>query len=283
MKINSMLCIRKILLFLIISVISFSSSAQNIIPENTEDSIIECVEIVYDALITDRPDATESPTAMPKGFIQVETGAFYESFEENNFKTEDFTLNTMLVRYGLLDNLELRLGYNYTDSKTKFNGNEITLVTSFSPILLGFKTTISKENGVIPEIGFLGHLNLPFSVKKELSPENTGVDFRFSFAHTLSEKSSLAYNLGAAWENDNPEAAYLYTIAYGYSLTDKLGAYVELYGDFPENNKANHLWDAGFTYLISNNVQLDATVGSSITKGQDILLSAGFSFRIPKS
>lgn len=234
-------------------------------------------------LITDRPDATESPTAVAKRFLQVETGAFYESFEDNNFRTEDFTLNTMLVRYGLLDNLELRLGYNYTDSKTRFDGDEIASVTSFSPLLLGFKTTIAKENGAMPEIGFLGHLNLPFSVKKELRPENTGVDFRFSFAHTLNEKSSLSYNIGAAWENDNPEAAYLYTIAYGYSLTNKIGAYIEFYGDFPENNKANHFWDAGLTYLISNNVQFDVTVGSSITKGQDILVSTGVSFRIPKS
>jgi len=234
------------------------------------------------ALITDRPDATESPTAVGKGFIQIETGAFYESFEDNNFKIENFTLNTMLVRYGLLDNLELRLGYDYTDSKLKFNGNVMESLTSFSPLLLGFKTTIAKEKGAMPEIGFLGHLNLPFSVNKQLRPKNTGIDFRFSFAHTLSEKSSLSYNIGAQWENDNPEAAYLYTLAYGYSLTKKIGAYVELYGDFPENNKANHLWDAGLTYLISNNIQLDATVGSSITKGQDFLLSAGVSFRIPK-
>lgn len=240
-------------------------------------------EQTLDALITDRPDATESPTAVAKGFLQIETGAFYESFEENNIKNEDFTYNTMLVRYGLLDNLELRLGYNYTDSKTKFNGSEIGSVTSFSPLLFGFKTTIAKENGGMPEIGFLGHLNLPFSVNKDIRPKNTGVDFRFSFAHTLNEKSSLSYNIGAAWENDNPEAAYLYTIAYGYSLTEKIGAYFELYGNFPENNKANHLWDAGLTYLISNNFQLDATVGSSLTKGQNVLISAGFSFRIPKS
>ncbi|MEJ6791629.1 MAG: transporter [Lacinutrix sp.] len=234
-------------------------------------------------LITDRPDATESPTAIPKGFLQFETGAFYESFEENNIKTEDFTYNTMLVRYGLLDNFELRLGYNFTDSKTKFNGTEITSATSFSPLLLGFKTTIVEENGVIPEIGFLGHLNLPFLVNNDIRPENTGVDFRFSFAHTLNENSSLSYNLGAAWENDSSEAAYIYSLAYGHSLTNKLGAYIEVYGDAPENKKANHLWDVGFTYLVSNNFQLDATVGSSITKGQDILISAGFSFRIPKS
>ena len=63
------------------------------------------------ALITDRPDATESPTAIPKGYLQVETGSFFESFEKSNIKTESFTFNTTLLRLGLLDNLELRIGW----------------------------------------------------------------------------------------------------------------------------------------------------------------------------
>lgn len=232
-------------------------------------------------LITDRPDATEAPSVVQKNYIQVETGAFYESFEDKGFKTEDFTYNTTLIRYGLLDNLELRLGWNLTDSKTFLNNQEASQISSFSPLLLGVKIAITEEKGALPEIGFIGHLNLPFSVKQAIRPQTTGVDFRFSFAHTLSDRSSFSYNLGAAWGNDSPEANYLYTMAYGYSITEKFGAYAELYGDFPENNKANHLWDAGITYLLSNNVQLDATVGSSITKGQDILLSAGISFRLP--
>ena len=46
-----------------------------------------------EALITDRPDATESPNVMPKGVLQVETGAFYESFEDNDIKSENFTVD----------------------------------------------------------------------------------------------------------------------------------------------------------------------------------------------
>ncbi|MCK7589621.1 transporter [Subsaxibacter sp. CAU 1640] len=234
------------------------------------------------ALITDRPDATESPTAMPKGFLQVETGSFYETFEDNSIKTESYTYNTTLLRYGLLKNLELRVGWDFVEGKTKVDGTTLDDVTSgFSPLLLGFKTTIVEEQGCMPEIGFLGHLFLPFTAGTDYKPETTGVDFRFSFAHTLSENSSLSYNLGAAWGDDSSEASYIYTLAYGHSLTEKLGIYGELYGDFPENSKANHLWDAGFTYLVNNNLQLDATVGTSITKGQDLLLSAGLSFRIP--
>ncbi|WOD44791.1 transporter [Hwangdonia lutea] len=235
-------------------------------------------------LITDRPDQTESPNVVPKRFLQVETGTSYESFKTNNIKTEDFTFNTTLVRYGLLDNLELRLGWDFVEGKTKINGNTLNNISSgFNPLLLGVKTSIAKENGCFPEIGLLGHLYLPFTASTDYKPETTGVDFRLAFAHTLSENTSLSYNLGAAWGNDSPEASYVYTIAFGQSITNKLGAYAELYGDLPENSKANHLWDAGLTYLINNNVQLDATVGSSITKGQDILISAGVSFRIPSN
>lgn len=235
------------------------------------------------SLITDRPDQTESPNAMPKGFLQIETGLAFETFEDNNIKTENNTLNTTLIRYGLLDNLELRLGWDFVEGKTKVNNNTLDNVSNgFSPLLFGFKTGITKENGCLPEIGFLGHLSLPFLASTDYKPETTGVDFRFSFAHTLNDKSGLAYNIGAAWGNDSPEAAYIYTLVYGYSISDKLGTFIELYGDFPEDNKANHLWDFGFTYLISTNFQLDMSVGTSITKGQDLMIGAGISYRIPK-
>ena len=234
------------------------------------------------ALITDRPDATESPNVIPVGYLQVETGAFYESFEDQGIKTEDLTLNTTLLRFGLLKNLELRLGWDFVEGKTKIDGNTLDNVTSgLSPLLLGIKIPVAKENGCWPEIGFLGHLYLTFSAGSDYKTENTGVDFRFSFAHTLSENSSLAYNLGAQWRDDSPEAAYIYTIAYGHSISEKFGVYFELYGDLSENSMANHYWDAGMTYLISNNVQLDATVGTSFTEGQDLLISGGASFRLP--
>ncbi len=233
-------------------------------------------------LITDRPDATESPNTVPAGYIQVETGAFFESFEEGFTKTESFTYNTTLVRFGLLDNLEFRLGWDFVEGATHINGNKLNDVTSgFNPLLFGAKVNIASEHGCFPEIGLLGHLYLPFTAGRDYKPETTGVDFRFSFAHTLSENASLSYNLGAQWGDDSPEAAYVYTIAYGLGITEKLGAYAELYGDLPENQSANHFWDAGLTYLISDSVQLDATVGTSITDGQDILLSGGVSFRIP--
>ena len=246
-------------------------------------SIFAQEESVLSDLITDRPDQTESPTTISKGFLQIETGSYYESFKENNIKYEAYTYNTTLLRFGLLNNLELRMETEFVEGRIKVDGHTLDNVTSgLQPLKFGFKTTIAPENGWMPEIGFLGQLYLPFAASTDYKTETTGVEFRFAFEHTLSEKSSIGYNIGADWLDDSAEASYIYTLSYGLDLTERLGIFAEVYGNLPENSKSYHYWDAGLTYIISPNVQLDASVGTSITKGQDLLISAGLSFRIPK-
>lgn len=233
-------------------------------------------------IVTDRPDATEAPTLVPKGYLQVETGGLYESLDDNNVKLERTVYNTNLLRYGLLDNMELRIGWDLETQKTKVGSLAVTEeINGFSPLLLGVKVGIAEEKSGAPEIGLIGHLFLPFTASKDFKPQTTGADFRFAFSHTLSGKSNLSYNVGAQWGDDSPELAYIYTIAFGHSITEKFGFYVELYGDLPENTTANHFFDTGITYLLQHNIQLDATIGKGITDDQDILLSAGVSFRVP--
>ncbi len=234
------------------------------------------------ALVTDRPDATESANTVRKGFLQIETGGFYTESEDNDLKTKEITYNTTLLRYGLLDNFELRLGLDYRNTEFESNGErQGDDLNGTSPLLLGAKIGIAQEKGWMPKIALLGHLTLPFTAGSDYIPENTGIDFRFAFDHTLSDRSGIAYNVGAKLSPENPELAYIYTISYGYDLFDKVGFYAELYGDFPEDSKANHLWDAGLTYLANDDFQFDITVGTGITSDiQNILLSAGLSYRI---
>ena len=210
---------------------------------------------VSEDLIADRPDQTESPSLVSKGSIQIETGFFYENLENQNLKEKIYGYNTSLLRYGLLDNLELRLGFDYLETKTELNSLKFgNRDAGFSPLLVGVKVGIAKEKGLLPEIGLLGHLNLPFSVSKEIRPETTGVDFRFSFSHTLTENSGISYNLGAAWGEDSPQASYLYTLVYGYDINEKFGLYLEVYGDLPEDDSSDHFWDAGITYKLKKNL-----------------------------
>lgn len=233
-------------------------------------------------LITDRPDATEASRVVPKGALQIETGGLYTTFEENGITTDTYVFNTALLRYGILENFELRLGWNIMEERTKDETLDIeTIASGMSPLLAGMKVQITDENGWVPEIALIAHLFFPFTAGEDFRPETTGADFRFSGSHTIDEKSSIGYNIGAEWGDDSPEIAYIYTLAYGRSITHNTGFYLEVYGDFPEDSSANHYWDAGVTWLPIPNLQFDATVGSGITEGQDLLLSAGVSYRIP--
>lgn len=209
-------------------------------------------------LITDRPDATESPNTVPLHNFQIETGFYYESFKNE----ETLGYNTTLLRFGILNNLEFRVGWDFEEKTSQGITDK---KSGFSPLLLGAKVAIANENGFLPQIGLLGHLYLPFSASHDYRPEATGVDFRFAFSHTLSEKSSLSYNLGAEWDGNSAAPVYIYSVSYGYSITNTLAAYAEIYGDIPENNRAAHYWDIGLTYLVKNNIQLDATLGKSFT------------------
>ena len=266
MKINSILIV-----FLFLSIGLFAQENNSILDESIP------------GMITDRPDATESPKTVPFKMFQIETGGLYSSNKDQGVKTVLLNFNNTLLRYGLSDRFELRLAWSISETRETFENESSRVVGSgFAPLVLGAKVEITEEKRLLPDIGLMIHMSLPFLASTDYKPETTGVSFRFAFAHTLNEKSGISYNLGARWADDYPEVTYIYTLSYGYSITDKLSAYGEVYGDFSVNDKANHSCDAGLTYLIKNNLQIDATIGAGFTGNQDLLLGAGLSYRIPK-
>ena len=87
--------------------------------------------------------------------------------------------------------------------------------------------------------------------------------------------------MGCEWDGMTPENTFVYTLTTGYSINKKAGCYAELFGFAPEKDKANHNFDAGFTYLINNNFMVDLSSGIGITdNAPEHYLAFGFSFRI---
>jgi hypothetical protein len=182
-------------------------------------------------IVTDRPDQTEAPSLVPKGGLQVETGFVFEKDREEDVDVTNFTYNTTLIKYGVSEFLELRLITEYLGEKAKVAENPTSKIQGFSPFAVGVKIKVAEEKGFWPQAAFIGHINLR-SGSSEYIPSYTAADFRFTFAHTLSEKFSLSYNLGAEWDGEEPEAAFLYTLSLAYVITDKLGVFVESYSFF---------------------------------------------------
>ena len=239
-------------------------------------------------LVTDRPDQTESATIVPPGSLQVETGITFTSdtrgLDPGIDKQQGLALGTTLIRVGLLKNLELRLIGQNSQSQTSLQGiNETNSESGLSDIAIGGKFGITEEDGLIPEMALNLHMGLPVG-GESFRPSVAVPDFRLLLAKTLTEDLSLGLNLGAEYSGDKPDGTFIYTLSLAMGLTDKLGAYIETYGDMPSTEKLNVLVDGGFTYLVAPLVQLDLEAGYSLSErtSLDYFIAGGISFRLFK-
>jgi hypothetical protein len=235
-------------------------------------------------LITDRPDQTESSSVIPFRSLQIETGFVLENNSADDFQYKGYAYNATLLRYGLLENLELRLGLAYMGEEWKFNTpDSLSTIKGLSPLLSGFKIQICREKGLIPEIAFIGGLSLPFVAGEDLRSDYTAGIMRLSVSHSLSDVFSFGYNLGVEWDGESAAPAFFYTVVMGIGITNKLGAFVEGFGSLPEKSPASHLLHAGLTFLLLQNLQLDLSGGLGLNeKAMDNFLSCGLSWRLPR-
>jgi Putative MetA-pathway of phenol degradation len=224
-------------------------------------------------IATDRPDQTECPFIVPKGFFQAENGLVYEKI---NPKSSVMAHPSILWKYGVSDKFELRLITEIISEKAE----NYPTIMGLTPITIGFKTNIAKEKGLLPLVSFIGHLAIPHWASKAFQTRYFAPSFRFTMQHTLSEKFTLAYNLGAEWDGETPLSTFIYTLTSGYSITGKLGVYLEFYGFAPQQQTPDHRFDGGFTFLINPNVMLDVSGGFGLTENAPKnYLSLGFSYR----
>lgn len=233
-----------------------------------------------ETIVTDRPDQTESASIVPGGYIQVELGGIYERENFDEGKTEIFSHPALLIRYGLLNNIELRFNLELIQEKSSI-GKSTFSKTGLLPVAIGTKIYICKEKGLRPQTAFILHLTIPKLGSKKFANEYLAPDFRAAMQHSLSDRFSLSYNLGAEWDGSKPNAAVLYTLSLGASLAEKMGAFIETYGFMTEKETPDHRIDGGLTYLLNQNLQLDASGGFGITdKSPDYFLGLGISIRL---
>jgi len=238
-------------------------------------SILGAFTCPAEELVTDRPDATESSSVIGPGYLQVEFGWLYTESGD----TQTHELPQTLIRIGVIERIELRLGWNgYVDADSSEGADGV------SDGELGTKIYLVEEKGLFPEAALLAAVSIPWG-DEEVSSDEVDPSFRFALSHTLSETFSLGYNLGAEWstEEDSTLGSFVYTVALGAGLTDALGAYMEFFGDVGLSAAGTaHSLDGGFTYLLRENLQLDAFAGVGLSDdADDWFAGAGVSYRFP--
>jgi len=256
--------------------------------------IILSTGLFSQAIITDRPDQTESPVAVSPGLIQVESGLLFQRMGgEDGISMSRSVYPTNLFRIGLVKNLELRVVNEistYKIQETAFN-DSIEINRSYSgteDMQIGFKYQFTPlESKVI--VGLMGHVFVPTG-SAGISADDYGVLGRLNVAFSIDEKRGISANFGYVNNDldlrDNREEQlngnFTYTLAYGHSLSDRVGLYIEAYGDYVEFEEWENNMDAGITYLLRDHIQLDYSYGWGLENIMNYH-SIGISFYIPSN
>lgn len=228
-------------------------------------------------IVTDRPDQTESSSTVGGGNLQIESGILVGFAGEGNASVRQVLAPTTLFRYGITKGIELRFVNQFETQKTLFQDKS---TQGISDLEIGTKIQLLQKEDVNTEIAFLSHLILPIGATA-FTNEKFGVINKLSIAHDLSENMALGYNIGYNYFGTG-KGDLTYSVALGVGVNDKVGIYVEPYGDLVEFKDLVVNFDAGFTYLVNPDLQLDFSFGTSATEQMNYV-SAGVSWWIHKN
>ena len=84
-----------------------------------------------------------------------------------------------------------------------------------------------------------------------------------SISHDQIKNLSIGYNLG--YTHFMNQSGFLkYSIAFGTGLSEKIGVFIETYGEIEKSEMPISNFDSGFTYLVKDNLQIDLSFGLGI-------------------
>lgn len=198
-------------------------------------------------LVTDRPDYTESASAVERGHVQIEGGATLTDKDGENL----YTLGEVLVRVGVAPRTELRIAGN---SYVASDGED-----GFEDAGLGLKLVIVENTAL------LAGTSVPTG-SSGVGTDAWDPEVRLAHQRALGD---LAVGANIGWfsqeVDDDRRHGGLASLAVGIPLTDRDGLFLEAYGLAAEGAGGEEAYvDGGLTRLFGNDFQLDARVGIGI-------------------
>lgn len=240
-------------------------------------------------LSTDRPDKTESPYTVDAGHFQIETDLFNQSREKVKSEDTEITSTSYLasnLKVGLSNSIDLQLVIvPVAEEKVKTQGVSHT-ETGLGDTTLRLKMNFLGNDGGPLAIGLMPFVKIP-TAKDELGNDKYEGGVILPIGLELPNEWSLGvmfqvnYLKNAA--NDGFHNEFVSSITSSHAIVGELSGYMEFYSEISADTGAEWVatYDAGITYGVSSNVQLDAGVNFGITEAaDDINPFVGFSARI---
>ena len=227
----------------------------------------------------DRPGEGMGTGTIPVGQLAWEQGLptlnYRESMVEGS-KLKETTLNAdILLRTGLTDSMELRLGWDGPAwSQQKWNGHTEEN-DGLGDVSIGLKKAIDLDDdklsmAVMAE-ALIATGNKGFSNEEDMYSLSSAVAYQYS--DLVSTSITMRYE----WQDSNWAISAIPSI--DYQFTDRWSGYSELIYRKAESQANEYALGTGVMYALNERVQLDASVGVDLDGQENSYFSGlGVSF-----
>ncbi len=222
----------------------------------------------------DRPGKTETPLTIDAGNFSVEADLF--TYTKNNRApdgtvTENYQLFVPNLKIGLTNNLDFQvISEFYNIQQTKNPDGSSSRNSGFGDVKLRMKYNFWGNDGGKTAFAILPFVKIPTN-KHNLGNSSIEGGVLLPLAIKLDDRWNVGINTGIALNRNNDDtgydASFVNSVSFDYGITKSWSTYLELATETGPQFVAS--LDSGLTYLLTEDIQLDASVDLGLTQGTD--------------
>jgi len=230
---------------------------------------------------TDRPDRTESPYTVDAGHFQIEMDVLSYAYDRDNglpgdTRVESVSIAPMNLKVGLCNRADLQLVLEtYTSVRTHVRATrQVEKQRGFGDILVRVKGNMWGNDGGPTALALMPYVKLPTN-QDDLGNNSVeggliaplAVELPRGWGMGLMTQFDYVRDEGA--RGHHPE--FVNTITFGHHIVGDLDGYIEFFSAVSTERGSEWIGtvDAGFTYGLTDDIQLDAGINIGVTRSAD--------------
>jgi len=230
---------------------------------------------------TDRPDKTESPYTVDAGHFQIEMDVFTYSYDRYNSERRDVSAESLSIapvnlKAGLFNNVDLQLVLE-TYTSVRIHDRDAGTVEKqrgFVDVTSRLKFNLWGNDGGPTAFAVMPYVKLPTN-QDRLGNNSVEGGVIFPLAVALPHEFGLGVMTQFDFIRDEDDGGhhpeFVNSITLSHDLVGELGGYVEFFSVV--SAESNSPWvgtfDVGFTYGLTEDIQLDAGVNIGATRSAE--------------
>jgi len=237
-------------------------------------------------LSTDRPDTTESPFTVDAGHAQLELSFVDLGFDDTEgVESRALSVAPMLLKVGLTNDIDIALGIDpYTRVRSEDSTTETT-TEGFGDTVVRLKFNLWGNDSGDSAFALMPFVKIP-TASDGLGNDEVEGGLILPYSLALSEEWSLGlmaeFDLIRDAANEGYVIDLVHTATVGRGIVGDLSGYIEYAGFYNLNADEDYraYFDAGLTYGLTSDVQLDAGIRVGLTEAaEDFGVFTGIAWR----